>query len=478
MIDDAQNVAPGLPRDVAPRYGAGRPHAGPLGQARGPHRPAARRLAYFPEALPEELLYSLLARYRRHVGLPATRQVDVQLHGQVKQHPTLALPIHLAAVAARIPECRGLTVSRLIDRHTLFPYFAALRPPEARLAAAEGMAGDDAKVHTRLGVGHSLPLLRRLRFCPECLGRMVADHGELYWRRDHQLPSVLVCPVHRCDLRESAVEVGPGSRTLTAATPAACAGDAPSVLPQVSAAALDGLHAIALDAVALLHYRRPLGASREEVRGSYVAAMGHKGLVLADDRIDWSRLREAATASLAHLRPIWPGLFDQYGECGRWLKHVSYRKRHNQDPILHLLGWRIIVALPDAPAPFGTGPWPCLGPGTGHVGEPTIGDVAIRRDEGRIVGRFACTCGHGYTRKICSDGSVSAPRLQMHGEVFRGLLVRAARESWSASKIARMAGSDARKVRAAARRLGVDLDTDTPTRTGNGIDEAGASDRG
>ena len=455
MSGDVRDVAPGLPHDVAPSYGAGRPHARPFGPAHDLDRPAARRLAYFPEVLPEELLYSLLARYRRHVGLPATRQVDVQLHGQVKQHPTLALPIHLAAVAARIPEGRGLTVSRLIDRHTLFPYFAALRTPEAQLAAARGMAGGDAKVHTRLGVGHSLPLPRRLRFCPECLGLMAADHGELYWRRDHQLPSVLVCPVHRCDLRESAVEVGPGTRTLTAATSAACAGDAPSVLPQVSAAARDGLHAIALDAVALLQYRRPIGIGREEVRDSYVAAMGRKGLVLAEDRIDWRRLREAATASLAHLRPIWPGLFDSDGECGRWLKNVSYRERHNQDPVLHLLGWRVVATLPDAPAPFGTGPWPCLGPGTGHMGEPTIADVALRRNEGRIVGRFACACGHGYTRTIRPGGPVSAPRLNVHGGMLRELLVRAADEGWGASEVARMAGTDARKVRAAARRMGV-----------------------
>ena len=455
MSGDRWNVAPGLPHDVVPSYGAGRPNFRPVGPAHGIDRPAARRLAYFPEALPEELLYSLLARYRRHVGLPATRQVDVQLHGQVKQHPTLALPIHLAAVAARIPEGRGLTVSRLIDRHTLFPYFAALRTPEAQLAAARGMAGDDAKVHTRLGVGHSLPLPRRLRFCPECLGLMAADHGELYWRRDHQLPSVLVCPTHRCDLRESAVEVGPGTRTLTAAMPATCADDAPPVLPQVSAAARDGLHAIALDAVDLLQYRRPLGVGREEVRGSYVAAMGSKGLVLADDRIDWLRLREAATASLAYLRPIWPGLFDQDGACGLWLKHVSYRERHNQDPVLHLLGWRVIASLPDAPALFGTGPWPCVGPGTDHMGEATIAHVALRRDEGRAVGRFECPCGHGYTRTVRPGGPVSTPRPYLHGESLRALLVHAAAEGRGASEVASMAGSSARKVRSAARRMGV-----------------------
>ena len=52
----------------------------------------------------------------------------------------------------------------------------------------------------------------KLRFCGTCLSQMRDKYGEAYWRRDHQLPGVLVCPDHARLLQESHVSLGELSR--------------------------------------------------------------------------------------------------------------------------------------------------------------------------------------------------------------------------------------------------------------------------
>ncbi|MBI5922893.1 MAG: TniQ family protein [Betaproteobacteria bacterium] len=81
-------------------------------------------LAYFPAPYRDELLYSVLARYCRHVGSPATKQALLALFGNGRVIASFDLPGHLDALAERIPAKCGLSVDRMIDELTLYPYFS------------------------------------------------------------------------------------------------------------------------------------------------------------------------------------------------------------------------------------------------------------------------------------------------------------------------------------------------------------------
>ncbi len=49
--------------------------------------------------------------------------------------------------------------------------------------------------------------MTRLRFCPDCNDEMFNTYGELYWKREFQLPSVVVCRTHQNTLYNSKIDI-------------------------------------------------------------------------------------------------------------------------------------------------------------------------------------------------------------------------------------------------------------------------------
>jgi hypothetical protein len=82
--------------------------------------------------------------------------------------------------------------------HTVLPYFTAFRPPDVLQQCVAMMAGPSVeRLKFCLGLpashmGASMPL----GYCPACLQGDQEDAGFGYWHRNHQIPGVLVCPIH------------------------------------------------------------------------------------------------------------------------------------------------------------------------------------------------------------------------------------------------------------------------------------------
>lgn len=87
-------------------------------------------LAYFPAIYPDELLYSVLARYHLHMGMPHVSSTLESLFGNRKVIAAFDLPGNLQALAERIPSDRKLSAEKMIDELTLYPYFSAFEPPK------------------------------------------------------------------------------------------------------------------------------------------------------------------------------------------------------------------------------------------------------------------------------------------------------------------------------------------------------------
>jgi len=162
-------------------------------------------LSYFPAIYPDELLYSVIARLHVHLGAPPWLSLLEELFGRRMTVADPDLPGALSRLAEQISPQRGLTVARLVDELTPFPYYTAFQSPRIWAWAHRRLCqGRVADLHLRLGlVAFRSCCVKRLRFCPCCLKDMEAMHGEYYWRRDHQLPGVLVCPRHGVPLFRS-----------------------------------------------------------------------------------------------------------------------------------------------------------------------------------------------------------------------------------------------------------------------------------
>lgn len=416
------------------------------------------RLAYFPEPYPNELLYSLLARFAVHIGQPKPMHVLDMLYGGRGVPVAVALPTHLGALAERLPASGHWNIATLIQRHTLFPYFAAFEPPEVQGAAwGEMITGETSGAYLRLGLAafRVRNASALLRYCPECHETMWCQYGELYWRRDHQLPGVLVCPTHGAALRNSLVHPqAAGRHAYIAATPANCpAGGRPLV--ERAANVMPVLLRLARRSAELLDSPEP-GKRFSEWTSFYRSAMRDCGYVRGS-RMNQARLHEVfvqqygAVLNLVDANP--PPLV----EGGGWLSAIVRKHRKAFPPLYHVLIQDFLAQQRFAQQPFGEGPWPCRNPLAAHCGEKTIARLDWHRNHGHWVAMFRCSCGYIYSRWWNADrGQLGAPHFQSYGPLLAPALRQWVREGHSLREIARRVALDPKTVASLSRQFGLE----------------------
>ena len=81
-------------------------------------------IAFFPDPYPEELLYSVIARYQERVMVIDRKTALLDLFGTSNALAVIALPSHLGALVSNLPSGNPYSPELLIKRHTLLPYFA------------------------------------------------------------------------------------------------------------------------------------------------------------------------------------------------------------------------------------------------------------------------------------------------------------------------------------------------------------------
>jgi hypothetical protein len=85
-------------------------------------------LGILPKPLPDELLYSLLARMRAQLGTRPHTWRKVLLGRKVTV--LIDLPGHIEKLVSQFPPGNTLTADELIDRHTLLPFHAVFLDPD------------------------------------------------------------------------------------------------------------------------------------------------------------------------------------------------------------------------------------------------------------------------------------------------------------------------------------------------------------
>ena len=382
-------------------------------------------LAYFPKVYPGELLYSVLARYQLHVGMPGPMHALEALFGNRKVIATFDLPGHLQSLVDRISPERNLSVNKIIDTLTLFPYFTAFEPPTLQQRIRREMrSGSIDGLHMRLGLAtFRIGRTQRLRFCPTCFLEMQAVHGELWWRRDHQLPGVLVCPEHGCLLLESMVSFSQFSRhEFVAATPKNCPPHARPVTEVIDHACLIHLHRIARRSADLL-CSPPTGRTLSRWTAFYRSQMQEVGLAKSASTMDQQRFDSAFRNFYGHVLNLLPSVMDGNDFAGDWLAMMVRKHRNANHPLYHVLLQDFLAELERKTSPFGVGPWPCINPLASHRSPSPIKAFTQHRNHDNTVGVFSCTCGYVYTRCLDSQtNKLGLPRFLRYGPLLEPAL--------------------------------------------------------
>lgn len=160
-------------------------------------------LTYFPTPYPGEWWYSALCRYHTRSG-NAKQQTTIKelFPGRVTAAMGSVLPNStIRQVASQLPP-GVMDIRKIIQQHTLFPYFTRCYP-----------IGRKEEVLERLCLGETIVItsIRRLsglsewkpRYCPQCVAEDRQNYGEAYWHMEHQIPLMTLCPQHGCRLRQA-----------------------------------------------------------------------------------------------------------------------------------------------------------------------------------------------------------------------------------------------------------------------------------
>lgn len=128
------------------------------------------------------------------------------LFGNKHTNPVIDFPSGLDHVVDALPPGHNYTVDRFIDECTLLPFYTPFLPPHRVLPMQLTIRKSRPQHGGPLGMGLRQYILSgSLRFCPLCVEEERTQFGTCYWHRLHQVPCVVVCPVHLVMLEESDV---------------------------------------------------------------------------------------------------------------------------------------------------------------------------------------------------------------------------------------------------------------------------------
>jgi hypothetical protein len=172
-------------------------------------------LGYFPVPYPDELLYSVIARYSVHTGLSDNHKAvsrDIFSDGSAVAVPDL--PSHLDVFADNVTVVWHVSANEIISTLTVAPFylpFLEAEKAELVIKSMKSICGDD--IHTRCGIAaSSIRQSKYFRYCPQCIEQQQSVYGEHYWRRTHQLPGIEICSEHQCRLIDSTYYLHPKNK--------------------------------------------------------------------------------------------------------------------------------------------------------------------------------------------------------------------------------------------------------------------------
>lgn len=411
-------------------------------------------IAHFPSPFPDELLYSLCARYADRMSYPNVESVNLELFGSRGISAAVDLPSHLSHLQDALPPGHRFTTGRIIDEFTLFPFYAPFLPAGRARRVRHDMAGTDgAAIHKLAGITPSnVRLPNWLRYCPRCVEEDKKVHPECYWHRLHQVPGVEVCPTHNLFLENSAA---PARNRVNSAVYTRAEEAVFHTNPRPANPAdphHDLLLRVAREAARLLS-RSCAPVDQERLRDKYISALSAKGyatretvragkLAMAMSQFFPAPSLEALQCSFDPTEPhCWPAQI---------VKNLRQGKTHH--PLRHLLliqflgvtAETFLTGLPGRARkthsevkPFGDGPWPCLNPVCPHFMRPSIRSVEVARGgcrDGARKGIFTCRCGFSYARK-CGDQVPEGRQRYDWIEAPGGVWEDALRELWGDSSL-------------------------------------------
>ena len=155
-------------------------------------------IGVFPEPYPDELLYSVFARYYVRAGYRNYFFVAEDLFLKRSVRPSFE---YLPALSDEVVDhlTKNQSFMDVLVGHTMFPYHCRFLPKERKEQAINSLISMDSSYHDLI-LFSKRKTTPTMRYCPLCVVEDRKNRGETYWHRIHQIQELLVCPIHHCYL--------------------------------------------------------------------------------------------------------------------------------------------------------------------------------------------------------------------------------------------------------------------------------------
>lgn len=411
-------------------------------------------VAYLPKPYPDELLYSIIARYLNHLGIrQSAKKVLMSMFGRAIGSRT-DLPSSLERFAEQTYGLLGATGEEVAHRYTLLPYYTHYQS-EAKVKEAIGRIISDigTGLHTSLGINASrVQQPKYLRYCQRCAIEDMNAFGETYWRRTHQLPGVLVCALHHEVLKNSNVSYRPKHFCeFVDATSCVSFGPSNQALP-------DDLRCDRLVDIASRSQRilQSSSVDNEFYQGRMnryrIAALqagywnGHGRLALAS--IEKALCKFYGSDLLACI-----GCSVTMNSDSNWVRSMFRFHRRPFHPLQHILIQAFLneASLLSKPShPFGSGPWRCPNQLAVHGEEKPIKTISLSNSKkGYVVASAKCVCGFHFSFRSLDEVDKTLPRIhtiQKFGRFWELQAHQLRDQGVSIRAIAKQLGIDSKSV--------------------------------
>lgn len=157
-------------------------------------------IGYFPQIYPDELLYSVIARYSDHCCYVKFAYAANEIFENPKLRVEREFMKNLNTDCIQILE-KQKPIDKIIEKHTMMPYYARFYSMERKSQIISMMKNQNQDCNKLVGVPQNRTDKKRyLRVCPICVKNDRNKYGECYYHRMHQMWNIEICPEHDCSL--------------------------------------------------------------------------------------------------------------------------------------------------------------------------------------------------------------------------------------------------------------------------------------
>ena len=158
-------------------------------------------LGLFPKPYPDELLYSVFARYYVRSGYLNYIFAAEDLFKKRSVRPNFEYLTGLSDEVVNLLTKNQSFMAVLVG-HTMYPYHCRFLPKERKEQAINSLISMDSSYHDLI-LFPKRKTTPTMRYCPECVHDDRKQYGETYWHRIHQIFELTICPIHHCYLINS-----------------------------------------------------------------------------------------------------------------------------------------------------------------------------------------------------------------------------------------------------------------------------------